>query len=85
MEVKVLYGLTSVFTDVSNNSVAVTEGKALCYFRNSGKNCAYGRCIICADFVTRCDVYLRNNEAVHGRLGIDVEECVAGIVLVDLA
>ena len=84
MEVKVLNRLATVITDVRNDAVAVLESELLRNFGDSGEYCRNRAGICSIDFISRCDMRLRHNEAVHGSLGIDVKEGVAGVILVNL-
>ena len=84
MEVQVEHALTRLFSDVGDHAEAVHAlllcdlGDDLEAVRNDGAVRLVYRC-------NRLDVLLRDNEKVGRRLRVDVVECVADIVLVDLA
>ena len=84
VEVKVLYRLTAVLTDIGDNSVAVLESKLLRNLRNNREDVCYHSGVIAVYIVCRGDMLLGHNESVHRCLGRNVEEGVAYIVLVNL-
>lgn len=79
-----LHALTAVLAYVGDDSVTVGEFERLCYLRDSGKDVCHLNRALLAYLVCRSYMMLRYNEAVHGRLRIDVTEGVAVLVLVDL-
>ena len=84
MEMKMLYRLAAVLTDIAYNSVSVGKSQLCCDFRYSGKNCRDGRGVFRIYRVSRGNMLLRHDKTMHGSLWIYVEEGVAGVVLVHL-
>ena len=85
VEVQVLYGLTAVLTYVADDSVSVREAELFGDLGDYGEDMSYGVGVFLGDLVCRCDVFLGNYKAVHGRLGSNIEECIAFLVLINLA
>ena len=78
VEVQVLYGLTSVFTDVADDSVTVNKAELICDFGNNGENVCDNIGVIFAYLVYGGYMRFRNYKAVYGCLRSDVEECLRG-------
>ena len=84
VEVEVLDGLTTVLTHVAYHSVAVVETESYCEAGNYGEDVCDNVGVILVDLVNGCDMLLGYYEKMNGSLRIDIEKCIALVILVHL-
>ena len=84
VEMQMLDALTTILSNVSDNTVSVFKTASHRNLGNSLKHRADRRRIICIYAICRLNVLARNNKHVNGRLGIYILKCVDLFVLVNL-
>ena len=84
MEMQVLDGLAAVLADVGDHAIAVTERELGSDLGDHGEDVSDDVCILRRDRIGGSDMRLGNDQAMHGRLGCNVEKRVAKRILVYL-
>ena len=81
---QVLYRLASVFANVGDHAIAFAEAKLLCNGGDHGEDVRHNGGIFSGDCISRGDMALGNDQAMHGCLGRNVQKSVAKLVLIYL-
>ena len=82
MEMQVRYALTGLLPDVGHHPVTL-QTQLLGDLGDHGKDVGHHRRVVLADLCHRGDMHFGNHQKMGGRLGIDVIEGEADLILID--
>ena len=83
MQMEVVHRLAAFFAGVHHDAIAIREPLLACDLRRGPHQMAQQCAVIFAGCGHGADVFARNNQNVHWRLGVEVGKSVAQVVLIN--